>query len=340
MTFAAIQIDTRHAGASKLGVLAGWRLCRSFCRARSEAAMLSKRGLGYDAENVPKSKRLRANLADLFLSNEVSAARLQNIAQDAVEASAQHLGDLASAGSGGRFRGNCHRDLVRRLAKRSGWPKTYHANIRVFDTAKQTESVHMVPMWLPHELVDTLVRFGSLKPLLDQSGMCAETVDHMRRAAQELGADQLLGLGLWGDAMPCNWDRSESVHAFTLNFPGVSGEYAALRIPLVAMNKKFMLKGATIDDMCEVFRWSFVSLAAGVHPPCRHDGSAWTSTDSHRRRKAGTPIGVAGVLAEVRGDWAFYKEAFRFPQHNETAGCCFRCNVAPPGDRKHINRGA
>ena len=32
---------------------------------------------------------------------------------------------------------------------------------------------------------------------------------------------------------------------------------------------------------------------------------------------------------QVRGDWDMYKKIFRFPQHNEQAGCCWRCKVTP-----------
>ena len=60
--------------------------------------MLSKRGLGFDPETVPAQKRFRLNLADLCLSNEVSGSRAQTLFQDALEAGAANVTDLAAVG--------------------------------------------------------------------------------------------------------------------------------------------------------------------------------------------------------------------------------------------------
>ncbi len=70
-----------------------------------------------------------------------------------------------------------------------------------------------------------------------------------------------------------------------------------------------------------------------VCPPCLHDGSPWGECDAGRSRLANAPIGVRGVLAEVRGDWVCYKSAFRLPAHNALQGCCWRCTVTPAGIR-------
>ena len=32
---------------------------------------------------------------------------------------------------------------------------------------------------------------------------------------------------------------------------------------------------------------------------------------------------------QVAGDWKMYKDIFRFPQHNEARGCCWRCTATP-----------
>ena len=67
--------------------------------------------------------------------------------------------------------------------------------------------------------------------------------------------------------------------------------------------------GKTIDDVCEVLRWSFVCMATGQMPTARHDGSPWgegisvgkKSSDHRRKKQAQSSIGVKGVLAEIRG---------------------------------------
>lgn len=294
--------------------------------------MLSKRGAGYSSDEVPPEKRLRANLSDLFLSNDISATRARSLFEDADAAHAEHCGDLSAAGSRGRFPGNVHRDLMRRLCKGSRWPPAYWAPIRVWGKKEQREVQVFVPLWLPHEVAYALRRHGHLEALLKKSGMCAVTQEHMQRAEEELATPNLLGVGVWGDSMPCNWDRSKSVFAFTMNLPGLEGVWSKMRIPLFAMGKEFMVKRSTIDDVCSVLCWSFVALAAGAFPCGRHDMRPWLSSDAWRKKHSGTALQIQGVLAEVRGDWAYMKEAFGLPQHNESEGCCWRCTVTPSGD--------
>ena len=129
--------------------------------------------------------------------------------------------------------------------------------------------------------------------------------------------------------MPCNFDRSQSVQAFTLNLLGLTGDMAKMRLPLLCVNKKFLVKQHTLDDVCAVLAWSFEALARGAMPAQRHDAEPWRRDDYPRRLHSNRPLGVRGILAEVRGDWAFYKECFRFPQHSGRAGCCFRCYCTP-----------
>ena len=106
-----------------------------------------------------------------------------------------------------------------------------------------------------------------------------------------------------------------------------------MRRPLTVLDKAFCVKHKTLDDILGVITWSLRCLAGGIMPSCRHDGTAWRATDVRRSRLAAAPIGVQGVLAEVRGDWACYKRVFRLPAHNELAGCCWRCAATPAGIR-------
>ena len=63
--------------------------------------MYSKRALP-DREGMPPAKRLRENLTDLFLSNDVSGARAVSLFQDAAAAGAPCVKDLSKAAGGGR----------------------------------------------------------------------------------------------------------------------------------------------------------------------------------------------------------------------------------------------
>ena len=74
--------------------------------------MLSKRGR--DGHDIPEdhTKRLRSNVADLFLMSQVSAERAQSLAADATFAGASNVADLARSGQAGRCKGSIHRDML------------------------------------------------------------------------------------------------------------------------------------------------------------------------------------------------------------------------------------
>ena len=90
--------------------------------------MLSKRAKGYDPSSLPPAKRLRQNLADAYLSN-VTGTRAQELFADAQAAGAANVKDLA----GGTSRKNAARNLKKKLARYSKWPKPHIAEVRMKD---------------------------------------------------------------------------------------------------------------------------------------------------------------------------------------------------------------
>ena len=284
------------------------------------SGMYSKRPLP-DKDQLPPARRLRANLADLFLSNEVSGARAASMFEDASVANPRHVKDLAKVN-----KVHATRDLRRKLAKRSQWPQLYYAPVRVYDKTLDAQVTVQLPMLLPHELIGRLADVGSREALLSREGLSLETLQHVRTAALELGLDEkeVLPVGLWGDGVPFNWDRSESLEIISINLPGAGGQ---LRLPITAIPKKYIIKETTWDDVFKVVSWSFRCLLSGEYPSTRHDNKPFGAGEKKRNQLKGTPIGVIGLLAEVRGDWAFFKEAFRFPGWAENEGCCYRCRA-------------
>ena len=71
--------------------LCGLHACAS-CQL-SQTMSLSKREKASEA-GIPLAKRLRSNVGDLFLSNQISAQRAQEIFQDAAYAGASSVKDL------------------------------------------------------------------------------------------------------------------------------------------------------------------------------------------------------------------------------------------------------
>ena len=115
--------------------------------------MFSKRGRPWEAEALPPDRRLRANLVDLFVGNDVSAARAQSMFADAEASGARNMADLAKAGRTGKHKKNLARDLTRKLLKNSQWPRPYNAQVRTWNTKAEKVELQEVPVLLPHEIV-------------------------------------------------------------------------------------------------------------------------------------------------------------------------------------------
>ena len=289
----------------------------------------SKRSKGYKDEDVHPSKRFRNNVADLFLGGSLAAGASHSLYVDAKAAGAQHVGDLAKAG----HPNNRARDLLRRLLKKSKWPALYWAEVDTMDAATGQTIKISLPFLLPHELVFTLAKHASDNTaLFHQSNLGKDATQHLDNICRRLSCEptKCLALSMWGDGVPFNWDRSQSLDCWTMGLPGLSGEEANLRFPLATLPHKFMVKHKTMDDIMAVLAWSFGCLASGIFPGTRHDGAAWRAREDNKRSKvAGKPLGCKAFLVDVKGDWKFYKECFRLPQHNENRGICWLCSATP-----------
>lgn len=102
--------------------------------------MLPKKEIDSKRKAVPKQKRLRHNVADLLLGNHVSALRASTLFQDAEDASAAHVSDLAAVGSKSKSGKNLSRDLRRKLLRDSLWPKPYMAALPI--VGSESASTH------------------------------------------------------------------------------------------------------------------------------------------------------------------------------------------------------
>ena len=289
-------------------------------------AMFGKR-LGPDPELSAGSaaKKLKANIADLFLSNDISAQRAQTFFQQAAAAGLHDMHSVAATGS----KKNVHRNLLKKLLRGSKWPELYYAPVRYWNAEEQRVGTYVLPFLLPHELVYNISQHSSEQVgMYSTDGMGQATRDHIVRAAQELAKNphEIIGLGLWGDGTPCNWDRTQSLETWSLNFPGLKDQMGQLRIPVTSINKKFVVKGETHDDILNVLVWSLNCLVSGELPSTDHLGQPLVGTQ--RVKAAKKPLPCA-ILAEVRADWALLKGIFRFPQHNEKDGTCWQCEAKP-----------
>ncbi len=204
--------------------------------------MLSKHSRAYDVNAQPAAKRLRQNLVDLYASNAVSAARASELLADAAAAGVRSCVGLASQ----RARaGNVTRDLRRRLMRYSLWPRHYLAPIRCWDPKRVQQAVKYLHFMLPHEALYSFVLHGDVDVVNDRTAMDPLTLAHLQKC--ELQGDAvarglpMLGIGLWGDAAPCNWDRTESLQVYSWNLPGLAtAPWKGLRVPFTGLSTRHL----------------------------------------------------------------------------------------------------
>lgn len=173
------------------------------------AAMFSKRPLP-DRESRPREERLRANLEDLFLAGDVSGVRAHTLFQDAGWLHPQ-FGRLARTGGGGRKK--VARNLRTLLGRNSKWPQPYLAKVPVWNKRSQTTVLASVPIMLPHELLHSLLKINELQDLTSTARLASTVMAHLQKCRDELMDQDVIAVGLWGDGVPCNWDRTESLEA-------------------------------------------------------------------------------------------------------------------------------
>ena len=286
--------------------------------------MQSKNKRPYDSDSLPPSQRLRANLQDLFASNQLTGKRTQELINDISAVGHEEFDSLR-----GRVCGNSARKLRKAMLKRNQWPGLYWAQIRVLNQRTSIEELQWCAFMLPHEYLEVLAKLGSAEALLANAGLDPLSSAHLEKCARQAG-EPLVALGIWGDGVPVNWDRTESVETFSLSLPGQTGKYKSLRMPITVVSRKQVSEN-TWDDILSVVAWSLNHCAAGTRPQQRHDAHAWLESDCHRKKGVGQSVrlGVRGALVEVRGDWKMFGETFHFPKHNTKAGCCWQCTCTP-----------
>ena len=91
----------------------------------------------------------------------------------------------------------------------------------------------------------------------------------------------------------------------------------------------------TLQVLFDVIAWSMQCSLAGVAPQARHDGSAWTMMDVQNRLPRGVDLPRFAVL-QIRGDWEFLVQAFRFRSYNSQA-FCWMCNATTSGEHSYLN---
>ena len=193
------------------------------------------------------------------------------------------------------------------MLKKSLWPQVYYAKVRIYSPRDGAPVQRYLPFLLPHEVLHTLAENGDPGVLCGTENMDTQTHAHLLSVQEELGIPNMAAVGLWGDGVPFNADRSESLELVSISLPALAPPYNNLRIPVFALSKRFFVKNDTYEDILQVVAWSFTMMASGRWPKQRHDANEFLRTDRQRKRMVGRPLACQGAVCEVRGDWAFSK---------------------------------
>ena len=298
--------------------------------------MFHKRKVDLSTLREPDQKRFRHNVSNLFLTKTVSARRANELMKDAQIAGATGVKDLVKgaekSGSGEKqanWEKNLARDMKRKMLKNCPWFNEYIALIPCYNPGTQAEEMKKIPFLLPHEILFVFSKRSEKKDLLQTGGMCELSKKHLANMQMQFQVREAIGLGLWFDGTPYNYDRSQTLECISLNFPGLLPPNGTLRIPLCCIPKHWCIKGVTLSKMLGILSWSFIHLANCTWPSARHDGSFWHPGDKKRSTFNGKALPFTAFLLEVRGDWAMRKEVFQFPGWRDKQGCCHLCLCKP-----------
>lgn len=311
------------------GVKLLWLLLLMSAWCQHAQGMYHKRSLPEEDDKASAERLLRAEYDDMFLTGNIQGPRAHRLYRLSAATGNRMMKRRAKASA---HKKHASRNLLQQMVKGSKWPSLYVAQVEAY-SAKTQKPVNMkVNFLLPHEIIFMMAnKMTNHDALYNVQGMAEISKENLSRACQELGEERLLGLGLWGDGVPCNYDRSQSMEMLCWSLPGLVNTFGLMRVPFTCINKKFFLKNKTWDSILLIMTWSLMVLASGVMPEFGHDGQRLTGK---RAKWAGKPVPKT-ICVEIRSDWAFLKQCFRFPAHNEKAGICWMCTATPKDLGEH-----
>jgi hypothetical protein len=269
------------------------------------------------------------DVQDLFAENAISAARASILMAKAQEAGikiATKVVKKAFTGAKKKFLKNASRNLRRSIRKNDKWPDPYWFDARVWDRTKDEEVIKKICILLPSEMLEAIWDNGLKEVLLGTDHYDKLTKDHHAWMKQQLNVQELLGFGLHGDGVPCNYDRSESVMPTSINLPGLTGRNGRMRIPLCIL-PDHCISDNTFDDIYEAFAWDMRSLLCGVRHECRHDASPWDKDKDKKRSKLHGGRDFRSCLVQVRSDWEWLTKCYHFPGHRSNDEMCWLCSI-------------
>ena len=294
-------------------------------RSRSAAASSSSAATAQNVD-LPFSR----NLIKDWAAGRITCEQVQRYALTAEQQGANGVGELASMGAGGKHQSNIFRAMRNFLGIPAGAP-----GITFFEipTTQGTRTPH--PFLLPHEFFSS---FFSGRSALDwemhvtgPKGACSQFWDSIKDT-EFVKRHPDLPKKTWKHTVPLGFhadagafSKQDSVYVFSFNSLVGRGTTHQKRFVFTVIKKSLMLDN-TMDEILCLFAWSCNTLLTGQTPSLGLRGNELSS--------GGKPLAGPwrAALCQVRGDWAFFKECFNFPQWNGAVRMCFVVGHLPLSD--------
>jgi hypothetical protein len=230
---------------------------------------------------------------------------------------------LAAAGTNGQHSGNIMRDVKTYLGLPNGAPEFVWLEIPMKAGRKIPH-----PFLMPHAWFNSL--YGQTerwsKAMVSSGQQCKSFWEGMRSTAFVKNHPRLMHADAWDSMVPLGihadagaFSNEDSLYVISFNSLLGMGPTISKRF-LFTVVRKSEMAADTLDYILWIMSWSFNVLLDGESPATDYMGRELLRGG---RLLAG---GWKGCLAQVRGDWSFYCEAFYFPQWN----CAVRKDAIEP----------
>lgn len=203
-----------------------------------------------------------------------------------------------------------------------------------------TLSMKSFPIVHPHRLLSCLFDYVGLQ--IAQSEV-RQYWTHARSMGEEWALEHPaswdhIPVGIHGDAAKL-WTqyKFEKVVAIWMNvilFRPSSVRHS--RFLLFSCPHALMVKNRTLNRVFRRLVWSFNAAFEGINPTVGEGGRALTGNDLLR---AGSPITSSNhrfALCELRGDWEYHRDVFRFTASWQGIDMCFRCPAKSKGAARDL----
>jgi hypothetical protein len=260
-------------------------------------------------------------LADMFLSNKLSAKDISDLAVSNFKEGNQQLNAIAKAGAWGNAPKNLARDLMRQFLKGCVCPEPFFWNIPLWDVDTNSQVSVPFPFMLPHEVLHFLVEANGISNWAMDKALYPDIHKQVAEQCLKHGLDMAntIAIGIHGDGVP--FTKRDSLELLSFNF---LSHPTADRVPFTGISKKHLCqcgcKGFhTWHAILSVFKWSLLMLLAGRVSGFLPDNSLWVA--ERNRLLPTTKLCCHALLMQCRGDWPFLRTLFNFPSWSSNAIC-------------------